>query len=79
MCSKVLRDPRFFQALFLVDAELAEETRSVGCSCGGRLHRADYERKPRGALISLKPAFSRRFSFCSIALVRSRRCRSESL
>ncbi|MCL2660562.1 MAG: hypothetical protein FWD64_08610 [Acidobacteriaceae bacterium] len=31
------------------DAEVAEETRVLGCPhCGGKLHRGDYPRKPRG-------------------------------
>ena len=35
--------------LFSVDQDLAETTRQKACPCGGRLHRADYPRKPRGS------------------------------
>lgn len=35
-----------------------------GCPCGGRLHRADYPRKPRGGPADLSPAFDHRYSFC---------------
>jgi hypothetical protein len=33
--------------LFSVDQDVAETARRQGCPCGGRLHRADYPRKPR--------------------------------
>ena len=43
-----------------VDAEVAEQAREKGCPhCEGKLHRADYERKPRGG-----PKWSLRDSFC---------------
>lgn len=32
--------------------------------CGGRLHRANYPRKPRGSPAALGPDYGRRFSFC---------------
>lgn len=33
--------------------------------CGGRLHRGDYSRKPRGGLLAMAgEAFTRRFSLC---------------
>lgn len=32
--------------------------------CGGALHRADYERKPRGGPPDLSEAFEKRFSLC---------------
>ena len=38
----------FWAFLFTIDQDLAETTRRRGCPCGGRLHRADYPRKPRG-------------------------------
>ena len=34
--------------LLAVDEDLAAEVRKKGCSCGGRLHSANYLRKPRG-------------------------------
>ena len=36
--------------LLSVDKDLAESTRRDGCSCGGRLHCADYPRAPRCGL-----------------------------
>jgi hypothetical protein len=44
----LLRDTRFFALLTRLDQDLAEQTRTQGCPCGGRLHRAHYPRKPRG-------------------------------
>jgi hypothetical protein len=49
----------------LIDQDLASEARERGCpACGGRLHRADYPRKPRGAPDGLGADFERRLSFC---------------
>lgn len=49
-----------------VDADLAEAERLKGCpSCSGKLHRADYKRKPRGMKFWPKdPGETKRFSFC---------------
>jgi hypothetical protein len=59
----LLQDSRFIDLLLRLDQDIAAEARQAGCSCGGRLHRADYQRKPRGG-----PAASTectvRFSFC---------------
>jgi hypothetical protein len=49
--------------LFSVDQDLAQSARAKGCTCGGRLHCANYPRKPRGA-DDLPEAYNRRFSFC---------------
>ena len=43
------RTASFWSFLLAVDEDLAEETRKQGCPCGGRLHCANYPRKPRGA------------------------------
>jgi len=53
----------FWSFLFSVDQDLAQRTRDKACSCGGRLHRADYPRKPRGAE-DLPEDYAYRFSFC---------------
>ena len=37
----------FWSFLFSIDQDLAEKTRQEACSCGGRLHRANYPRSPR--------------------------------
>jgi hypothetical protein len=54
-----LVDPQLHQLLEKVDAGLPEEARREGCDCGGKLHRADYERKARGV-----PQWNKRYSFC---------------
>lgn len=56
----------FFEALVSIDGELARAVVQAGCPvCGGRLHRSDYNRKPRGGLIApAGEAFVRRLSLC---------------
>jgi hypothetical protein len=54
----------FWSFLLDVDADLAEETRKEGCPCGGRLHCANYPRKPRGAPLPLSEFQCLRLSFC---------------
>jgi len=61
----LLADPRLYDALFRFDDDLATEAHEGGCVwCGGRLHRANYPRKPRGSPAALGPDYDRRFSFC---------------
>jgi hypothetical protein len=60
LCQSHLADQHLHQLLEKVDADLAQEACQQGCFyCGGKLHRADYERKPRGG-----PEWDRRYSFC---------------
>jgi hypothetical protein len=48
-CQCYLTDPNLFQLLEKCDADLAEKCRQAGCQhCSGKLHRANYKRKPRG-------------------------------
>jgi hypothetical protein len=54
----------FWLFLLAVDEDLAAETRKKGCSCGGRLHRANYLRKPRGTPTQLPEHQRLRLSFC---------------
>src|SRR5579883_285986 len=54
----------FWPFLLAIDQDLAETTRRQACPCGGRLHRADYPRKPRGGPDALPGTYSTRFSFC---------------
>jgi hypothetical protein len=63
MYHRLPRGARFCRFLSSVDQDLAEETRKQACPCGGRLHRADYPRKPRGD-DALPQQYSYRFSFC---------------
>jgi hypothetical protein len=59
-CQSHLADQELHQLLEKVDADLAQEARQKGCLfCGGKLHRADYGRKPRGG-----PQWDQRYSFC---------------
>jgi hypothetical protein len=60
----LLRDSSLFDLLLRFDEDLAEEARTAGCACGGALHRACYERKPRGGPAGLGPAHAVRFSYC---------------
>jgi hypothetical protein len=54
----------FWSFLFAIDQDLAETARKNACSCGGRLHRADYLRKPRGTPLQLPESQRVRLSFC---------------
>jgi hypothetical protein len=59
-CQNHLADQKLHHLLEEGDADLAEAARQGGClHCGGKLHRADYERKPRGG-----PQWDQRYSFC---------------
>ena len=58
------RTARFWSFLLAVDQDLAEETRKKACPCGGRLHSANYLRKPRGTPVRLPEQEFLRFSFC---------------
>jgi hypothetical protein len=50
--------------LLSVDKDLAERARQEGCSCGGRLHCANYPRAPRSGLDHLPEEYRCRLSFC---------------
>jgi len=59
-CQEHLADQKLWRLLEKVDADLAERVRQQGCpECAGKLHVADYERKPRGG-----PDWDCRHSFC---------------
>ncbi|MBI3456493.1 MAG: hypothetical protein HY002_11985 [Candidatus Rokubacteria bacterium] len=61
----LLADASFFEFLLCCDRDLAEEARMRGCLiCKGVVHRADYERRPRGEPRGLSEEFARRHSFC---------------
>ena len=60
LCQSHLADQHLHRLLEKVDVDLAQEACQQGCLyCGGKLHRADYERKARGG-----PEWDRRYSFC---------------
>jgi hypothetical protein len=58
------RTARFPSFLLAVDQDFAEETRKKACPCGGRLHSANYLRKPRGTPVQLPKQECLRLSFC---------------
>ena len=58
------RSASFWSFLLAVDEDLAAETRKKGCPCGGRLHSANYLRKPRGTPVQLPEPQRLRLSFC---------------
>jgi len=59
-CQNHLADQQLYQLLDIVDVDLLRQAREKGCLlCGGRLHRSDYDRKPRGG-----PQWELRFSLC---------------
>jgi len=64
MYHELPRGASFWLFLFSIDQDLAESARQRTCSCGGRLHRADYPRQPRGGPDDLPEEYQRRFSFC---------------
>jgi hypothetical protein len=54
----------FWSFLFAIDQDLAETARKKACPCGGRLHCANYLRKPRGTPVQLPEPQRVRLSFC---------------
>ncbi len=64
MYHELVRNASFWSFLFSVDQDLAEASRKAGCQCGGRLHRANYPRKPRGGCENLPESYEYRLSFC---------------
>jgi hypothetical protein len=62
-CQNHLANPRLYPFLEQIDLDLAEIERANGCRyCSGKLHRANYKRKPRGA--ESWPEEPNRCSFC---------------
>lgn len=65
MCQAVFDDASFYQSLFQLDQAIAADVQAAGCQyCGGRLHVADYPRKPRGVRSVLDESYQYRLSFC---------------
>jgi len=64
MYHELPRGTSFWLFLFSIDQDLAETARQGACPCGGRLHSANYPRKPRGAGDDLPPEYNHRLSFC---------------
>ena len=65
MLDQLVLDREFFERLEEQDEEIARRVAVAGCGCGGPLYRADYGRKPRGALAAAgAEEFVKRFSLC---------------
>ncbi len=47
-----------------IDQELAQAVQEVGCTCGGKLHRANYPRNPCGLFPPFRSGYEARLSFC---------------
>lgn len=61
LCQGYLADQILFALLEKCDSNLAEKYRQGGClKCGGKLHRGNFERKPRGG----PGTWNERDSFC---------------
>ena len=61
----VLADATFHEQLLAFDRDLAATARAARCRlCGGALHSASYDRKPRGCPGGLGQEYAERFSFC---------------
>lgn len=61
----LLDDVTFHRGLVQLDEMLAANARQKGDPTGGRLHRADYPRKPAGVPRRFAHLHSSRFSYCS--------------
>ena len=65
MYQAVLADAKFNEQLLAFDRDLSATTRAARCwRCGGALHSASYDRKPRGGPAGLGQKYAERFSFC---------------
>ena len=64
MYHELPRNASFWAFLFSIDQDLAASTRQKACPCGGRLHCANYPRKPRGGGDNLPEPYGCRLSFC---------------
>jgi hypothetical protein len=66
MLHEVVVGIKFWNQLIKIDEGIAAKVAARGCpKCGGRLHRGDYLRKPRGGLIALAlEGEVRRISLC---------------
>jgi len=61
----VLADATFHEQLLVFDRDLAASARAARCwLCGGALHSASYDRKPRGGPTGLGQDYAEHFSFC---------------
>lgn len=65
MCQAIFGDASFYRSMFQLDQTIGADVQAAGCRhCGGRLHVADYPRKPRGVRSALDESYQSRLSFC---------------
>lgn len=64
MCNQSPHGTSFWSFLLSVDQDIADRARREACPCGGRLHCANFPRKPRGCPDGLPEGYSARLSFC---------------
>ena len=64
MSHTLFGDARLYAALLKFDRDLRDARQAQGCDCGGRLHVANYPRKPRGGPKNLPPGYEQRLSLC---------------
>ena len=80
MCHAFVSNARFYQFLFQIDQDIANEVQQEGCvHCGGTLHVACYPRKPRGIRLVLDRSYETRLSFCCATDGCRRRCTPPSV
>jgi hypothetical protein len=60
----LLQKASFWLFLFSIDRDLADSARQKARPCGGRLHCANFPRKPRGGGDDLPEQYGYRLSFC---------------
>lgn len=64
-CPELFQSFLLYQLLCRFDRDLADEVQARGCPrCGGRLHRADFPRKPRGGPAVMPSGGDRRYDLC---------------
>ncbi|MDJ0839682.1 MAG: hypothetical protein QNK37_24405 [Acidobacteriota bacterium] len=65
MLPELARKASLYQLLLHIDQNFAGEQKQKGCAfCGGRLHDANYYRKPRGGPQNLDESYHLRHSLC---------------
>ncbi|MGB5255094.1 MAG: hypothetical protein WBN68_20490, partial [Sedimenticolaceae bacterium] len=69
VCQDFFCQSSFYQQLFELDQAIAAAVRQAGCPyCSGRLHVADYPRKPRGLREPLTADYQRRLSSAAVLI-----------
>ena len=64
MSHALFGDARLYVTLLEFDRDLCSQRREAGCECGGKLHAANFPRKPRGTRCELPAGYDRRLSLC---------------